>query len=324
MDDTSRSSKNVINKNNFFLSGEKLKQNKDDNNINNEEDKIKNSEDKNIKKKLVFSTSDKNLETTNFHKKLKFSQKNKNIFREFLKKAIIKKGDKELLLIRCLKKDPQLRTKDDNNTIKNFLFQSKLMNALLNIPFFEQKNCENILSSIISELKYKSFSEDESLFKIGDNVDNFYIIYNGNIIIESLECYIISLSCRQYIKSIVEKYQKIYDYKDEYTISENKNNDLITFKKIIFDEENHNYSKYILEKILKANKNIVNIEEDEIKYLNLIFLIIDIKDIFSSFRGNYNALLLLINDYNYDYKKILYGMDYLENNFFTYIKSKIN
>ena len=315
--DTSRSSKNVINENNFILSTDKLKQNKDDNNINNEEDKIKNSEDKNIKKKLVFSVSDKNLETTNFRKKLNFSQKNKNIFQEFLKKTLIKKGDKELLLIKCLKKDPQVRTKDDNNTIKNFLHQSKLMNALLNIPFFEHKNCENILSSISSELKYKSFNEDENLFKIGDNVDNFYIIYNGNIIIESLECYAISLSCRQYIKSIVDKYQKIYDYKDEYTISGNKNNNLMTFKKIIFDEDNHNYSKYILEKILKANKNIVNIEEDEIKYLNLILLIIDIKDIFS-FRGNYNALLLLINDYNYDYKKILSGMDYLENNFFVH------
>ncbi len=308
------SSKTLKNKN--FLHSEDKKENAyKGNNNKSPENKRKNLEDKNIKKKLPFSISDKNV-VNNTHKKLKFSQKNKIIFTEFLKRTLIKKGDKELLLIQCLKKEPQTRTKDENNTVRNFLSSSKIVNALLKIQFFEQKNSNNILSSITNELKFTSFKEGQMLFKIGDSIDNFYIIYNGNVLIENLERYSIALSSRQYIKAIIDKYHTLYDYKDEYTLSENNN--LFNFKKIIYDEDKRNYSEYILQKIIETNKDIVNIEEDEIKYLNLILLIIDIKNTLNNIFGSYNALLLLIRDYNYDYKKILYDMDYLKNNFFVH------
>ena len=308
------SSKTLKNKN--FLHSEDKKENAyKGNNNKSPENKRKNLEDKNIKKKLPFSISDKNV-VNNTHKKLKFSQKNKIIFTEFLKRTLIKKGDKELLLIQCLKKEPQTRTKDENNTVRNFLSSSKIVNALLKIQFFKQKNSNNILSSITNELKFTSFKEGQMLFKIGDSIDNFYIIYNGNVLIENLERYSIALSSRQYIKAIIDKYHTLYDYKDEYTLSENNN--LFNFKKIIYDEDKRNYSEYILQKIIETNKDIVNIEEDEIKYLNLILLIIDIKNTLNNIFGSYNALLLLIRDYNYDYKKILYDMDYLKNNFFVH------
>ena len=315
------SSKNVKNKKSKFnkdnFSSEKIKEINKRNVISNENKKS--SKIKNMKKNLEFSSSNKKLETEHIsHKNIKqFSQKNKNIFREFVKRALINKGDKELLLIESLRKDPQNRTKDDNNTIKtNFLYHSTLINALLKIPFFEKKNCDNFITAICSELRLKSLNEEENLFAIGDKVDNFYIIYNGNILIENLEFYTITLTCRQYIKSIIDKFQKIFDFKDKYINKENNN--LLEFEKVIYDEIGKNYSKYILDKILEENKNFVNIEKNEIELLNLILLAIDIKNIFNNLRGNYKVLLLLIKDYNYDEKIILNGLDYLSNNFFVH------
>ena len=71
------------------------------------------------------SKEDKKLKSPKKKKPLKFSKKNKMLFREFLKLTLIKKGDKELLLMKCLKKEPQNRSKEDNNTIKNFLRNTK-------------------------------------------------------------------------------------------------------------------------------------------------------------------------------------------------------
>ena len=292
--------------NKAYLSADKFNSKKNKFNISNDKP-IKTS-----KKKLDFFQNNK----TECKSVKKFSQKNKMIFRELLKRTLINKGDKELLLMKCLKKDPQIRTKDDIYTIKNFLSHTQLTNALLNIPFFEQKNCDNFLTSISLELKIKFFKEEQSLFQIGEKADNFYIIYNGNIQIENIESYKIELSCRQYIKSIIDKYQKIYDYKDKYLI--NTNNDLLDFKKIIYEEESKNYSTFIFEKIIESNKHYVDIEENEIPLLNLILLMIDIKNLFNNIRGNYDILLLLIQDYEYDYKQILKGLEYLQNNFFVH------
>ena len=236
------------------------------------------------------------------------------IFREFIKKALIKKNDKELLLIQCLKKDPLIRTKDENNTIKNFLLHSKLINALLEIPFFEPKNCDNIISAISNEIKIKNLKEEEILFRIGTNIDNLYIIYNGAILIENLDSYAVPLTCRQYIKSIIDRYKKIYHYKDKYSI--NEKNKLLNYKKIPLNDDN--YLIFIFDKIIKSNKDIINIENDEIPLLNLILLIVDIKNLFKDIRANYDILLLLIQDYQYDHKRILNGMEYLQNNFFVH------
>ena len=285
---------------------------------NNDDNKIKNIESKRLKFTL---SNDKILKEIPEKSIKKFSQKNKIIFREFLKRTLIKKGDKESLLIECLKKDPQTRNKEDINTIKNFLLSSKLINALLTIPFFDQKNCDNFLTSISNEVRLKTLKQEDILFKIGTKVDYFYIIYSGSILIEGLERYTIPLTCKYYIKSIIDKYKKIYNYKDKYALTERKN--LINYEKILLDNENNKevdilYSKYILEKTLESNKNIVNIEEEEIPLLNLILLIIDIKNLFNNIRGNYSVLLLLIQDYNYDHEKILNGMEYLSNNFFVH------
>ena len=291
------------------LSSKKKKSNNENN---------KHSEDKNIKKKLFFSFSDKKLENNkNFSSKnvKNFTPKNKNILKEFLKRALIKKSDKDLLLMENLKKDPSIRTKDDILIIKDFLMKSSLVNAILKIPFFVKKNCENFISSISNELKIKNFKDEEILFKIGEKVDNFYILYSGNIIIEKLESFTIPLTRRQYIKSIFEQYQKIYKYKDKYAI---KDSNLFVFKKIIYNEELEEYSKYILEKCIEENKNYVKIEENEIPLLNLIILIIDIKNLFDDIRGSYDLLLLLIKDNNYDYKKILKGLEYLSNTFYAH------
>ena len=313
LDKNSKKDKKIIKEKNnkIYLSPDNYSHKNNTYNIN--QDKFS----KTAKKKLDYSSKNNyRLESESFKKVKKFSQKNKMIFRELIKRTLIKKGDKELLLMKCLKKEPQNRTRDDIFTIKNFLSNTQLVNALLNIPFFEQKNCDNFLTSISSELRIKYFKEEEELFHIGDKADNFYIMYNGNILIENLESYKVELSNRQYIKSIIDKYQKIYDYKDKYRI--NLNNSLFDFKKEIYEEESKNYSKYILEKILESNGHIVNIEEDELPLLNLILLMTDIQNLFNNFRANYDILVLLINDYEYDHKQILKGLDYLENNFFVH------
>ena len=69
---------------------------------------------------------------------------------------------------------------------------------------------------------------------------------------------------------------------------------------------------------MEINKHIVNIEDNEIYLLNLISLLIDIKNLFNDAKGNYNLLLLLIQEYNYDHKRILKGMNYLSINFYVH------
>jgi hypothetical protein len=94
-------------------------------------------------------------------------------------------------------------------------------------------------------------------------------------------------------------------------------NDLIPFKKIKNENEMKDieFSKFIFDKILDKNKNIINIDKSEFYLLNLVLLVIDIKNILISQAGNYHSLLYIIQSYNYDEKKILYNMDYLSNNF---------
>ena len=250
-------------------------------------------------------------------KKPKFSKKNKMLFREFLKRTLIRKGDKELLLIRCLRKEPEKRTKEDNNTIKNFLLSSKLVNYLLSIPFFLQKNCEKFMTTLSSEIRLKTLPEDRNLFKMGEKPDNLYIIYDGTVSIEKLESYTLSLTCKQYIKIIAERYQNLYKYKNDYMKIENNDN-IIGFRKIISNDTVKSaqlYSKVIFEKIVENNQKIINLDKSEIHLLNLILLVIDIKNIFKDSKGNYLNLIFLIENYHYDPKKILFNMNYLSNNF---------
>ena len=310
----------LTNKDKSYLSAEKLIEKKSDfystKKLQIFEDKKENNTQKDLDKNKMPEVKEEKI-VPKKKKPLKFSQKNKMLFREFLKNTLIKKGDKELLLIKCLKKDPQTRTKEDNNTIKNFLRNSKLVPALLEIPFFEQKNCDKFLNLISSEVKHRVVNQDETLFKMGTKADSLYIIYNGSVAIESLENYTVCLTCKQYLRAMVDKYQNLYDYKDNYMVMNKK--DYIPFKKIINEEEmkddDKEFSKFIFEKTLDKNKNIININKNEFYLLNLVLLVIEIKDILMSPRGNYNTLLFVIQSYNYDEKKILFHMDYLSNNF---------
>ena len=331
------------NHNNFYLSSDKMNEKKillnisknikifeeKESNKNEEFSSIKENENKliNSNKHLkVFepekpeepkendspSKEDKKLKSPKKKKPLKFSKKNKMLFREFLKLTLIKKGDKELLLMKCLKKEPQNRSKEDNNTIKNFLRNTKMVDALLEIPFFLQKNCDNFLTSLSGEIRLRTMKKDDIIFDIGSKPDNFYFIYDGSVSIEFLESYSLSLTCKQYIKSIITRYQKISNHKDKYLRAQSN---IFIFKKNKESEEDVLNSKYVLNKILKSNKHIINIKEEEFPVLNLILLVIDIKNILLDIRGNYNSLIMLIQNYNYDEKKILANMDQLANNF---------
>jgi len=255
---------------------------------------------------------DKKLKSPKKKKPLKFSKKNKMLFREFLKLTLIKKGDKELLLMKCLKKEPQNRSKEDNNTIKNFLRNTKMVDALLEIPFFLQKNCDNFLSSLSGEIRLKTLKKDDIIFDIGSKPDNFYFIYDGSVSIEFLESYSLSLTCKQYIKSIIARYQKISNHKDQYLRAQSN---IFIFKKNKESEDDILNSRYVLDKILKSNKHIINIKEEEFPVLNLILLVIDIKNILLDARGNYNTLIMQIQNYDYDEKKILANLGQLANNF---------
>jgi hypothetical protein len=174
----------LINKDNNILSAEKLIEQKHQFFTSKklqifEDKKEKNSQNELEKNKLSEVKEEKIIPKKK--KPIKFSQKNKMLFREFLKNTLIKKGDKELLLIKCLKKDPQTRTKEDNNTIKNFLRNTKIVPALLEIPFFEQKNCDKFLNLISGEVKHREVNQDETLFEMGTQIDNLFIIYNGSV-----------------------------------------------------------------------------------------------------------------------------------------------
>ena len=258
------------------------------------------------------SKEDKKLKSPKKKKPLKFSKKNKMLFREFLKLTLIKKGDKELLLMKCLKKEPQNRSKEDNNTIKNFLRNTKMVDALLEIPFFLQKNCDNFLTSLSGEIRLKTMKKDDIIFDIGSKPDNFYFIYDGSVSIEFLESYSLSLTCKQYIKSIITRYQKISNHKDKYLRAQSN---IFIFKKNKESEDDILNSRYVLDKILKSNKHIINIKEEEFPVLNLILLLFDIKNILLDIKGNYNTLIMLIQNYDYDEKKILANMGQLANNF---------
>ena len=258
------------------------------------------------------SKEDKKLKSPKKKKPLKFSKKNKMLFREFLKLTLIKKGDKELLLMKCLKKEPQNRSKEDNNTIKNFLRNTKMVDALLEIPFFLQKNCDNFLTSLSGEIRLKTMKKDDIIFDIGSKPDNFYFIYDGSVSIVFLESYSLSLTCKQYIKSIITRYQKISNHKDKYLRAQSN---IFIFKKNKESEDDILNSRYVLDKILKSNKHIINIKEEEFPVLNLILLVIDIKNILLDIKGNYNTLIMLIQNYDYDEKKILANMGQLANNF---------
>ena len=308
----------LINKDNNILSAEKLIEQKHQFFTSKklqifEDKKEKNSQNELEKNKLSEVKEEKIIPKKK--KPIKFSQKNKMLFREFLKNTLIKKGDKELLLIKCLKKDPQTRTKEDNNTIKNFLRNTKIVPALLEIPFFEQKNCDKFLNLISGEVKHREVNQDETLFEMGTQIDNLFIIYNGSVAIENLENYTVDLTCKQYLREMIDKYQHLYNHRDNYMMT-NKN-DLIPFKKIKNENEMKDieFSKFIFDKILDKNKNIINIDKSELYLLSLVLLVIDIKNILISQTGNYHSLLYIIQSYNYDEKKILYNMDYLSNNF---------
>ena len=202
---------------------------------------------------------------------------------------------------------PENRTVEDLYVTKNFLHQTKLIEHF-NKEFNKDKRMvENLATFFGLEFRYQKFKKGESIYKIDDYADNFYMVLLGKVDLLKVEpkivnitgyeyfCYIMNLKKKNEMhryKLCVEENKDIFpissdeedllpyfflqfileDIKEGKRINFGKMLDIIDFTpKDIGLAENRVYSnEYLLEKEKRIIKKIANFSKDKIKEYRFI------------------------------------------------------
>ena len=184
---------------------------------------------------------------------------------EKIKKNIFNTEEYNILeVIQKFKILPEKRTIEDLYILKNYLYQTKLIENYLNEFNNDKKIIENLVTFYGLEFKYKKFQKGETIFKIGDMADNFYSILLGKVDLLKVLPKEVEMSGFEYFCYIME---------------------LIKKKEI-----------YRLKLCINTNKKIfpINIEDETI--LPFIYLHFILKDIYDGKKiDDFNKILEIIN-----------------------------
>ena len=204
---------------------------------------------------------------------------------------------------------PENRTVEDLYITKNFILQTKLIEHYMEELNNDKRMIENLATFFGLEFRYQKFEKNETIYKIDDYADNFYMILLGKVNILKVEpkvvkktgydyfCYIMNLKKnneRYRYKMCVEENNKVYPISlDEddllpyfflyfilEDIKEGKNID--NFNKILqiinirpkelgLVESKINSMEYILDKEKSITKKIRNFPKDKIKEYKFIY-----------------------------------------------------
>ena len=169
----------------------------------------------------------------------------KNLLSEFVRRSLMKTNKNSLTsIIEILKLKHELRTKENIKWLKVFVLESKLKEYLISFNKTPDKNLDEIVLPIIAELKYYFYPVNSIIYKIGDSPQKYIVIIKGKIVLEKYEIFKDDMTCFEYMQYIYKLY-----------IGNNKKGD-----------------KVLLDKTLKANNRIFNINPEEVKVFNYILL----------------------------------------------------
>ena len=234
----------------------------------------------------------------------KLSTTNTKIFRELIRKSIVKRQNKEerfKAIIKCLTTNINTRTNEDIKLIKGIIKDNKIASHLI-IDKFNVEN-ENLIQALSYEMEYRYLFKNQKLFEISDQADNIYLIIKGRVELYEFVEYKIDMPLYKYM---------LYIY--------NLNNNII--------EKENNFDLYKLKKDIEENSEIIDILYDEIPFFICLLAKIKLSNMINT--NFYNIfsedLEQMITDCKNDPKVNLQNFDYDKErkNDDIYIKNIIN
>ena len=208
-----------------------------------------------------------------------------------------------LEVIQKFKIPPENRTVEDLYITKNFLLETKLIKYYIKEFNNDKRTIENLITFFGLEFRYQKFNKGETIYRIDDYADNFYMVLLGKVGIFNIKEKYASLTGYEYFSYImklkknnemhryklcIEENKKIYpifiDDEDllpyiflQFVLDDIKEGKLIKdFAKILelinlkpkdigLNENKLNSIDYILERERRILKKIVNFSKDKIK-----------------------------------------------------------
>ena len=256
--------------------------------------------------------SSKNLESNNFNSIESYSSEvNNTIDEELEKNNNNKNAYKEkfniLEVIQKFKIAPENRTVEDLYVTKNFLYQTKLLEHYKKELNNDKKMVENLATFFGLEFRYQKFKEGDSIYKIDDYADNFYMVLLGKIEIFKVEPKLVNITGYEYFCYIMnlKKHNEMHRYKltleenrdifpiwsDEedllpyfflqFVLEDIKEGKTVNFSKVLdiinmkpkdlgLIETKIIFNDYILEKEKRIIRKIVNLSKDKINEYRFI------------------------------------------------------
>ena len=163
-------------------------------------------------------------------------------------------------VIKHVKIPPKKRNMNDLLIIVKYLISTSL-GKYFREEFENKKLYEKLITFCGAEMKYKLFKKGETIFKIGDIPDYFYIILYGKVNVMK------PLSKKMYISGF-----QYFCY-------------LMNLKKC--------NEKYLFDLCIKDNRKNFHIQKDDVEKLPYIFLVINLEDIQRHVRKNFKKILNL-------------------------------
>ena len=217
--------------------------------------------------RIKSKKSTKKIKENNYnHSRESYSSDvNNTIEEELTKNKNNKYGDKFdiLQVIKKFKIPPENRTVDDLYITKNFLRQTKLIEHYIKEFNNDKRIIENLTTFFGLEFRYLKYKKGETIYKIDDYSDNFYMILLGKVEIFNVEPKLVNITG--------------YDYFC-YIMNLKKNNEMHRYKLTI-----------------EENKNVYPISYDEEDLLPYFFLQFNLKDIKEGKKINFRKILEVIN-----------------------------
>ena len=118
-------------------------------------------------------------------------------------------------VIQKFKIDPEQRTVEDLYILKNYLSQTKLAKNFQNEFYNDPKMIETLITFCGLEFRYNKFNDKDTIFKIGDVSDNFYMILKGKVDLYKTLKKVEELTGHEYFKYLInlKKSNELYRYK---------------------------------------------------------------------------------------------------------------
>ena len=169
-----------------------------------------------------------------------------------------------LEVIQKFKIPPENRTVEDLYITKNFLHETKLIKYYIKEFNNDKRTIENLITFFGLEFRYQKFNKGETIYRIDDYADNFYMVLLGKV----------------GIFKIKEKYSSLTGYEYfSYIMKLKKSNEMHRYKLCI--EENKNIFPIFID------------DEDLLPYIFLQFVLDDIKE--GKVIRDFSKILELIN-----------------------------